>query len=436
MKNGGSSIIITDKHNLDLLNYAIENGIINFDDILKRKDMNERDKILKKHPYEIWESKDGIWYTYVPDNTKRRGIAQRKRKTKKDLEDAIVEYYRNNKKDISTDKMTRKRAFNKYSFKNMFDDLISYKQEIVGVSDNTISKYQSDYKRFFADTNIEYKDIRYMNEEEVEKYIVSRIHTLKLTKRNTKDMIAYMRSTFERGKKEVEDNPFQYIKLEIFNKHCKKSKTKTAKERTVSDGQMEQLQNRFDYYHNKKPRYIPIYAVELATMTGFRAGELAALRWDRIKGNCIVVDLSEKYNRVTKEYYIDTTKNGKIREYPLTEEINELLQQIYSVEKKYGYLSEYVFSNENGRIHGRVISDCARNACIYMGMEAKSIHAHRRTVSSKMKCKGIPTAIVASLMGHTEDVNERNYTYDVAGQEMKTQIISELTKEIYKRNVS
>lgn len=170
----------------------------------------------------------------------------------------------------------------------------------------------------------------------------------------------------------------------------------------------------------------------MLSLTGFRVGELAALRWDRIYDDHIHIDLSEKYNRVKKEYYITSTKNGKERDYPLTPEIQVLLKRVYDVEKKYGYLSEYVFSNENGRIHARTISESARSASIYMGMESKSIHTYRRTISSKLKCGGVPTVVVASLMGHTEEVNEHNYTYDVTDKKYKKEIIENITKNLKK----
>ena len=70
-----------------------------------------------------------------------------------------------------------------------------------------------------------------------------------------------------------------------------------------------------------------MYAVQLAMLTGFRVGELAALRWDSITDDYIIVDKSEKYNRKTREYYIDKTKNKKIREYPITPEIRQLLNE-------------------------------------------------------------------------------------------------------------
>lgn len=71
--------------------------------------------------------------------------------------------------------------------------------------------------------------------------------------------------------------------------------------------------------YQKHPDYIPTYAVEFAGLTGFRAGEIAALIWEGIKNGMIVVNKSEKYNRETKEYWIGSTKNGKERYMPLTD---------------------------------------------------------------------------------------------------------------------
>lgn len=75
-----------------LLQYAIGEGIIDIAYIQKQIEMNKRNELLKKHPYKIWESKNGKWYTYLPD--KDRGRIQKERKTQKDIEDVIIEYWK------------------------------------------------------------------------------------------------------------------------------------------------------------------------------------------------------------------------------------------------------------------------------------------------------------------------------------------------------
>lgn len=74
---------------------------------------------------------------------------------------------------------------------------------------------------------------------------------------------------------------------------------------------MIKLYHQFSADYAKHPQCIPTYAVEFATLTGFRVSEIAALRWDSITDDYILVDKSEKYNRIEKEYYIGSTKNQK-----------------------------------------------------------------------------------------------------------------------------
>ncbi len=144
---------------------------------------------------------------------------------------------------------------------------------------------------------------------------------------------------------------------------------------------------------------------------------------------------SEKYNREKKEYWIGSTKNGKERYMPLTDEIINLLMRIKAVQKKYGFDSEYIFANENGRIHAPVISSCAKNKCKQIGIPYKSIHAYRRTFSSKLKCNGVSTTVVASLLGHTEEVNEQYYTYDITEMQDKRLMVGMVTKDIINTQV-
>ena len=58
--------------NNEILRFIISNGIINLSDVQNSMEAMKREELLKKHPYEIWQSKDGKWYTYLPDDKKGR----------------------------------------------------------------------------------------------------------------------------------------------------------------------------------------------------------------------------------------------------------------------------------------------------------------------------------------------------------------------------
>ena len=205
---------------------------------------------------------------------------------------------------------------------------------------------------------------------------------------------------------------------------------KSIEERTVNDNDLEKLIQELHNSQIKKPQYIPSYAVELAIYTGMRVGEISGLRWENIcrdKGY-ILINTSEKFNEKKKIWYTEGTKTGKERRFPLSDEIISLLERTKKAEMKYGYVGEFVFQNEKGRVNTRSISHCIRYRCKKAGIEEKCIHAVRRTFNSKMKMAGASSAVAASLLGHSERVNESNYTYDISQMEYKREIVSEISK--------
>ena len=65
-----------------ILQYAIDNGMIDLETVQKQIEMNRRKDYLNKHPFAIWKGNDKKWHTYLPDEDK--GRIPRKRNTKKD----------------------------------------------------------------------------------------------------------------------------------------------------------------------------------------------------------------------------------------------------------------------------------------------------------------------------------------------------------------
>lgn len=395
--------------------------MLNLSDVQDSMEAMKREELLKKHQYKIWQGKDGKWYTYLPDESKGRVL--KKKNTKSKLEDLLILYYKQEKQREDNRACTFHKRYSVWV----------KRQKDCGVADNTVTKYESDYKRFFEGSNIENRNIHDITDDDITAFLIERIKEKALNYRAVKSMFSMLNGIFEKSVKDkiIAENPCKYVDLPVMKKFCKEKKQKSTSERIVSDEQMKKFYEQFEYDHKMKPQYIPTYAVELATLTGMRSGELAGLTWESIDFNrkCIVVCQSEKYNRKNREYYIDTTKNGKERTIPMTEEMEILLKKIKKVETLYGYLSQYVFSNENGRVHARTISDCARNKSIQIGIEVKSIHAMRRTFNSKLRSEGVSAVVASSILGHTEKVNDNNYTYDASDMDYKSEVVSNVNRE-------
>lgn len=399
----------------EILKYAIENGIINVDTLHSQMEMSKRKSYLEQHPYKVWFGTDGFWHTYLPKGDGRQAV---KRKNKASIENAIIQYWENN---------------SSYHFKECFNAWIE-RQKVCGRSANTVYKYKTDYKRFFENYPIEHMNICDITDSVLGAHILATLKEKPITYKALKGIFGYVNGMFDKCVKDKlikpENNPCLYIDLPLYRQYCVQNKVKSAAERTLSDTEMRALKRNINITTFKKPNYIPQYAVELSMYTGMRAGELSALRWEDIdfKSNSITICRSEKHNRESGEYFIASTKNYLVRVYPITPDISKILNTVKEIELNNGWLGEFVFMNEKGRIHACAISSCAkRKTSTKEFYNTKSVHAIRRTVNSRLRCMGVSATVASSLLGHTEEVNNKNYTYDITPLETKSGYVKQAT---------
>ena len=153
--------------NKDILNFAIENGIIDINAIQKQIEMNERLKYLEMHTYKKWKGSDGNWHTYLPDAEK--GRIPKKRATEEDIDKVIIDFLEEqipkynlsaksfcNLKSITKGmfKRAKKRKLIKWSIEEAFYDL--------DVSDVDFKKtIKEDYEEVFDENETE-KIINYL----------------------------------------------------------------------------------------------------------------------------------------------------------------------------------------------------------------------------------------------------------------------------------
>ena len=122
---------LTDK---ELLRFAVENGMINVSDVRKQIEMNERNKFIEMHEHKIWQGKNGLWYSYLPDNVKGRKLI--KKKTKELIEDEIIKYYKSIK--------------NEPTIKQVFDFWLDEKLRFGEIQKQSYDRYRTDFDRYFV----------------------------------------------------------------------------------------------------------------------------------------------------------------------------------------------------------------------------------------------------------------------------------------------
>ena len=118
-----------------MLNYAIQNGIIDLSCVQNMIEMKRREEILEKHPYEIYQGKDGKWYTYIPDSSSKRKKV--KRNSKEEIEEVIVGNWKEKEENPT--------------IKEIFNEWLDKKLERKEISKSTFDRYKQQYNQCFGD---------------------------------------------------------------------------------------------------------------------------------------------------------------------------------------------------------------------------------------------------------------------------------------------
>ena len=377
----------------ELLNFALQSGIVDINTIRMQFEMNERKKYLEMHNSKIWQSTDGKWYTFVPDATKNKGKKLVKRKTKDDLDDLLVDFYKEYEEPQTLEKT--------------FWDWINKKIKFGEITKQTCDRYETDFYKYFA--GYEDRNIRFVSTDFLEDFIINNIKNYNMKSKAWSNLRTIIRGMFLFAKKKG------YTNLDIVN---------FISELDIS---------RKMFNHDKKPVENVIYteketqaivnyisttknlndiAILFAVYTGMRVGEIVALKWE---------DISEDYIHINRMQERFKDENGKIvykiRNFPKTEaSIRDvvIVPELKAVIKKLKTINpftEYLFEKKGECIHKHSV--CTRLYCLCdkFDFPHKGMHAFRRYYATKLINAGVEKTIIISQMGHTDFDTTKNHYY-------------------------
>lgn len=66
----------------------------------------------------------------------------------------------------------------------------------------------------------------------------------------------------------------------------------------------------------------------------------------------------------------------------------------------------------------------------FFGIHGGGITVLRKTINSNLRQNGVLVTIVASMLGHTEEVNNKYYTYDTSSLPEKQKIIKDRNSKV------
>jgi hypothetical protein len=169
----------------ELFQFALSHDIIDLENLKGVViDMN-RKEILSQHKHAITQGKDGRWSTRISLENGKSVV--RHRKTKEELEDYLVDYYRSLQEAVY--------------IKDVFWLWMNEKLDYGEIKKQSYDKYCAEYKRFFRpQLPICRKKFKYITEQDLEQFIKTTIRDLGLTRKGYSGLVTLLNGIFKYGK--------------------------------------------------------------------------------------------------------------------------------------------------------------------------------------------------------------------------------------------
>ena len=169
----------------DMLNYAVQNGIIDLLYVQDMIKMKRREEVLEKHPYSIYQGKDKKWYTHIPDLDRKEKRKLIKRSNKEEIEQAIIDYWREKEENPTV--------------KEVFDEWLEKRLKREEISKSTFDRYKQQYNQCFG--RFGERKIKGIQEHEIEDFILDTIHEKELTAKGFGNLRTLIFGIFKYAKK-------------------------------------------------------------------------------------------------------------------------------------------------------------------------------------------------------------------------------------------
>lgn len=402
----------------DLLQYAISQGIIDLEDVRNNMIQKEQENILKKHPYEIWETSDGRWRTYLPDESKlhkRRAIA---RKSEKKLRDDIIKFYTASEDDkyISMTDPT---------LAEIYPEWISYRNTLTR-SSSTIKRFKSVWNTWYKDKEITALHLSDLNYLYLNKWANSIVKDNNLNKKQYYLVICIIKQMLEYAvdKQIINDNPFD--KVSVSKKMFQHNKKPDSKDQVFLEKEQMLIADAAREKYSHRPWCITPLLVLLNFQLGLRIGELVSLKWKDVNGNYITISRMEtttfsvgENGEVVSDGYkvVPYVKSeAGYREVYLNSVAKALLQEIRKAALRYDYFDDgfiFIASRLKTRGTSRTFTKYLESLCNYAGVRNKSNHKIRKTYISSLFDSGVNINTIRVQAGHEDEKTSlNNYCFD------------------------
>lgn len=388
------------------MQYAVENGMIDLAYVQEQIEMNKRKELLAKHPYRIWEGKDGKWRTYLPDKEKNRKLV--KRNTEQSIEDAVAEYW--------------KEQLENPTIREVFTEWNDRRLELKKISDPTHLRNEQIFNRHFSEFGK--RKIKSVDQEDIEEFLEEQIPEYNLTSKAFSNLKTITRGFLKRARKrklidfnveelfqemDVSDSDFHKVIHEDYEEVFDEDEMPKIMEYLIDHPDMSNI------------------AILLMFVTGARIGEVVALKHSDFDGCTFKIRRTEtRYKKDGK--YICEVKNfpkshAGVRTAIIPYEYAWIAEKIRHINP----FEEYIFVKDGKRVSTHSVRMRLRRVCDKLKIYRKSPHKIRKTYGTILLDNHIDQQLIIGQMGHTNILcTENHYHRNRKGIKKKSIIISSI----------
>lgn len=387
------------------LKYAIENGIIDMSHVQQMVEMNRRKELLKKHPFSIWQGRDGYWRTYFPTET---GRCMKKRSSRDGIEDLVAEFWK--EKD---DNPTVRMIFNEWNDRRL---------ELNKISGATHYRNETCFNRHydvFGDRKIRSVDLA-----DFQDFLEEQIPRFRMTAKAFSNLKTITRGILRTAEKRgliawSSLQMFSGLDISKSNYSCNASLDK----KQVFDVRETVLLQKYLV----KNQDIINLGLLLLFGTGMRVGELAALKPEDIESDCITVQRTESRRRVDGKFEYFVKESPKTEAGIRSIVIPTCYEWVVRNIAQKNPFGEWVFMKDGARVKEKVFENRLWRICKKIGIEPKSPHKIRKTYGTILLDGRIDKNMIIKQMGHSDIMtSEAHYHYDRKEKEKKRELLDQL----------
>lgn len=389
----------------EVLQYLIENGIIDLGNVENDMKKQKLQKILLGHPYSIKQGKNGRWTTYVYDENYPKNRRQIAKSSEEKLHEALYNHYCGLDESKPQNEMTLETLYPRWlEFKSLHTDAPTY-----------ITRIVNEWKKHYEGTDIVKVPVTKLTKLMLDEWAHRLIKNNNMSKKQYYNCTVIMNQALDYAVdlEVIEKNPFKAVKID--GKRMFRHERKKASETQIYTRSEEAQLKRMawdDFEKRVKVHQLSPLAVLFQFETGVRIGELVALRYEDVNGRYLHVQ--RMWRRDAKEIVEHTKGTYGDREVILTSEALRIIESARKRQEELGVSTDgYIFSITDEPVSYYAVSDLYRKYCNKMGIEVKSSHKSRKTVISSMIDANMNINTIREMAGHADErTTYNNYCFD------------------------